>query len=255
MNLFSRDYFSGRKDSNNDERIVRCGDGVYQDEMKFPRNVEFRKLVGDVVIGTCSELKNAVFRECNYVTIGAGSEMLNVNGISCGDIVIGTQCRFDQIKISGGQSCDTLSIGNYCDGGRLICGDASDVLIGANSSIGTIEVSSFSEVQLGMNIRCSKFVIVDRRKKINIACGSRKWYIQVLGLGSVNRMVTFYRGYDNIYVKAGCFFGTLDKFRAAVRNDCYGGKDGINHIKYMEYLGIANIAAYSFQLTNLVEHM
>lgn len=44
---------------------------------------------------------------------------------------------------------------------------------------------------------------------------------------------------DGIIVRSGCFKGTLDEFRAKVRQDCPLGTE----VKALQYLGFANIVA------------
>lgn len=74
-------------------------------------------------------------------------------------------------------------------------------------------------------------------------------YIVVTGFGSENRTTTFFNTNQGIFVKAGCFFGSLEKFRAKVKKDCRQPTS----IKRLQYLGMANIACVTWGYKNLVE--
>ena len=70
-------------------------------------------------------------------------------------------------------------------------------------------------------------------------------YISINRAGSENRETRFFNFTDGIYVRSGCFFGKLAQFRARVKKDCKKNpKD--NHKKLLQYLGMANIAAITF---------
>lgn len=70
-------------------------------------------------------------------------------------------------------------------------------------------------------------------------------YISINRAGSVTRETRFFNFTDGIYVKSGRFFGSLAQFRARVKKDCKKNpKD--NHKKLLQYLGMANIAAITF---------
>ncbi|MFA5897797.1 MAG: hypothetical protein WC829_01660 [Hyphomicrobium sp.] len=56
------------------------------------------------------------------------------------------------------------------------------------------------------------------------------------GGGSVNRTVYAFNVENGPLVRAGCFVGTLDAFRAKVRRDD-------DRLKSLQYLGFANIVA------------
>ena len=56
------------------------------------------------------------------------------------------------------------------------------------------------------------------------------------GAGSINRTVYAYNVEGGPLIRAGCFVGTLEEFRAKVR------KDG-DEMKSLQYLGFANIVA------------
>ena len=62
------------------------------------------------------------------------------------------------------------------------------------------------------------------------------------GGGSVNRTIYAFNVENGPIVRAGCFVGTLDEFRAKVKADCPDGTE----LKRMQYLGMANIAAVTF---------
>ena len=68
-------------------------------------------------------------------------------------------------------------------------------------------------------------------------------YIAIDRAGSVRRKTYFFDFEDGIYVRSGCFFGSLSEFRAKVLED-EGGDTST--VKAMQYLGMANIAAVTF---------
>ena len=72
-------------------------------------------------------------------------------------------------------------------------------------------------------------------------------YIAIDRAGSDLRKTYFFDLEDGIYVRSGCFFGTLAQFRKRVRND-----EG-STIKLLQYLGMANIAAITFGRDDLLE--
>jgi len=67
---------------------------------------------------------------------------------------------------------------------------------------------------------------------------------------TANRTTYFFNCEDGIWVRSGCFFGTLSEFRDKVRAD-----DRLHatapSIKTLQYLGFANIAAVTFDQTQL----
>ena len=69
-------------------------------------------------------------------------------------------------------------------------------------------------------------------------------FIAVDRCGSQERKTYFFNFTDGIYVRAGCFFGTLEVFRARVLDDCNNDK---TTPKALQYLGFANIAAATFK--------
>jgi acetyltransferase-like isoleucine patch superfamily enzyme len=70
-------------------------------------------------------------------------------------------------------------------------------------------------------------------------------FITCAGLGSIGRTTYFFDTVDGIYVRCGCFLGTLDEFRAKVKGDD-GQYPLCPSIKTLQYLGFANIAAVTF---------
>jgi hypothetical protein len=67
-------------------------------------------------------------------------------------------------------------------------------------------------------------------------------YLALSGAGSAQRTTYFFNFKDGIYVRSGCFFGTLAQFRKKVLAECPQPTD----IKRLQYLGFANIAAVTF---------
>jgi hypothetical protein len=67
-------------------------------------------------------------------------------------------------------------------------------------------------------------------------------FLSIGGAGSVNRTSYFFNFEDGIYVRSGCFFGTLEQFREKVLDDCV--KDSV---KAVQYLGFADIAEKTFK--------
>lgn len=79
----------------------------------------------------------------------------------------------------------------------------------------------------------------------------------VTGLGWVGRTTTFFNTPD-VHVRSGCFLGTLEEFRAKVLADDNPRMHRANHLplagdsrslKTLQYLGMANIAALTFNPT------
>lgn len=69
-------------------------------------------------------------------------------------------------------------------------------------------------------------------------------------IGSARRKTYFFDFEDGIYVRSGCFFGSLSEFRAKVLED----EDGdASTVKAMQYLGMANIAAVTFGRRELID--
>ena len=64
------------------------------------------------------------------------------------------------------------------------------------------------------------------------------------GGGSENRTVYFYNT-PEVHVRAGCFLGTLEEFRAKVLADC----PEPTAIKRVQYMSLANVAAATFNPT------
>ena len=75
-------------------------------------------------------------------------------------------------------------------------------------------------------------------------------YIAIDRAGSVRRKTYFFDFEDGIYVRSGCFFGSLSEFRAKVLED-EGGDTST--VKAMQYLGMANIAAVTFGRRELID--
>ena len=66
-------------------------------------------------------------------------------------------------------------------------------------------------------------------------------FIAIDRAGSAMRKTYFFNLEPGIYVRSGCFFGTLEQFRAKVLEDCKP-----TDTKALQYLGMANIAAATF---------
>ena len=75
-------------------------------------------------------------------------------------------------------------------------------------------------------------------------------YIAIDRAGSARRKTYFFDFEDGIYVRSGCFFGSLSGFRAKVLED-EGGDTST--VKAMQYLGMANIAAVTFGRRELID--
>jgi hypothetical protein len=72
----------------------------------------------------------------------------------------------------------------------------------------------------------------------------------IAGAGSLNRTTYFFNCEDGIWVRSGCFSGSLDAFRDKVRGD-----DALHAtapcIKTLQYLGMANIVAMTWDQTQV----
>ncbi len=75
-------------------------------------------------------------------------------------------------------------------------------------------------------------------------------FLSLSGAGSANRTTYFFNCEDGIWVRSGCFFGTLSQFRDKVRADDHLHATAPN-IKTLQYLGFVNIAAVTFDQTQL----
>ena len=73
-------------------------------------------------------------------------------------------------------------------------------------------------------------------------------FMAIAGAGTAARTTYFFNHMDAIRVRSGCFFGTLAEFRSKVLKDTDGDK---THIKALQYLGMANIAAATFDPTQI----
>ena len=75
-------------------------------------------------------------------------------------------------------------------------------------------------------------------------------YIAIDRASSTRRKTYFFDFEDGIYVRSGCFFGSLSEFRAKVLADECGNTATV---KSMQYLGMANIAAVTFGRRDLID--
>lgn len=66
-------------------------------------------------------------------------------------------------------------------------------------------------------------------------------FIAIDRAGARMRKTYFFNLEPGIHVRSGCFFGTLEQFRAKVLEDCKP-----TDTKALQYLGMANIAAATF---------
>jgi len=64
--------------------------------------------------------------------------------------------------------------------------------------------------------------------------------MSIQGAGNFHRTTYFFNLKEGIFVEAGCFLGTLDKFREKVLDDYHLAG---NEVKTLQYLGFANIVA------------
>lgn len=69
------------------------------------------------------------------------------------------------------------------------------------------------------------------------------------GGGSSNRTTYFFNTKDGVFVRSGCFRGTLKQFRAKVKRDCRSP----NSVKRLQYLGFANIVCVTWGYKDQVE--
>lgn len=67
-------------------------------------------------------------------------------------------------------------------------------------------------------------------------------FLAIAGAGSEGRTSYFFDFVDGIFVRSGCFFGTLEQFRDRVVWTCPDETD----IKRLQYLGFSNIVAATF---------
>ena len=66
-------------------------------------------------------------------------------------------------------------------------------------------------------------------------------FLALAGAGSCNRTTYFFNTVSGIKVRSACFFGTLDEFKEQVLEEV-----GPEHIKAIQYLGMAGIAEATF---------
>lgn len=69
------------------------------------------------------------------------------------------------------------------------------------------------------------------------------------GGGSAGRTTYFFNTKDGVFVRSGCFRGTLKQFRAKVKRDCRSP----NSVKRLQYLGFANIVCVTWGYKDQVE--
>ena len=145
------------------------------------------------------------------------------------DCSFGKWCSFGDGCLFG-QGC---SFGEYCLFGQ-------DCSFGQGCSFG--DGCSFGRCSFGEGCSFGAGCLFEGGKRAR----TTNPYIAIDRAGSVLRKTYFFDLEDGIYVRSGCFFGTLAQFRQRVRDD--GGT-----IKLLQYLGMANIAAITFGRDDLLE--
>lgn len=128
-----------------------------------------------------------------------------------------------------------------------------------HTKVEKISVHSGADV----NIMHTNSVLVDRHDTrlnvygIKVDCSVPMPLITCSGMGSMGRCVYFYKTAQGCTVKAGCFTGSLNEFRAKVRQDTTYVKkwrttDSTTlrkaEVKEKQYLGMANIVAMTWGL-------
>jgi len=76
--------------------------------------------------------------------------------------------------------------------------------------------------------------------------------ICISGVGSAYRTTYFFNTESGIFVRSGCFSGTLTEFRAKVLEDTRGDK---TCVKALQYLGVANIVAATWAPEQIELHI
>ena len=127
--------------------------------------------------------------------------------------------------------------------------DALPVVEGWKKCSGSTDYSAIKHFPDGCSFgeRCS--FVAGRRFEGHKARTSNP-YIAIDRAGSVRRKTYFFDFEDGIYVRSGCFFGSLSEFRAKVLED-EGGDTST--VKAMQYLCMANIAAVTFWRRDLID--
>ena len=156
-----------------------------------------------------------------------------------------TQQEFDALPVvEGWKKCpgstDYRAIKHFPDGCRF----GERCRFGAWCSFG--EGCSFGE-RCSFGARCS---FGERCSFEGHKARTSNPYIAVDRAGSMRRKTYFFDFEDGIYVRSGCFFGSLYEFRAKVLEDECGDT---STVKAMQYLGMANIAAVTFGRRELID--
>ena len=116
--------------------------------------------------------------------------------------------------------------------------------IGYNSRFGSVVIEGNVTIGTSGDFRGALHINTGARLELEgghpIAKTGRA-FLTLTGAGSVGRTSYFYNFEHGVHVRAGCFFGTLEDFRAEVR-----ATHAPNSIPWLQYLGFANIAAATF---------
>jgi hypothetical protein len=163
---------------------------------------------------------------------------------------------YSQLKVFGGhcsfgEACSFSKcsfFGKLCSFGKLCyfgvaCAFGEYCSFGERCSFG--EYCSFGEAcSFGKACAFGKACTFEGHKK-----KAGYPFLSLSGAGTKKRTTYFFNFKDGIYVRSGCFFGTLTEFRTKVIADCPQPTD----IKRLQYLGFANIAAATFAQPDQVQ--
>ena len=146
------------------------------------------------------------------------------------DCKFGSNCKF-------GYWCE---YGPFCDFGSG-CKFGSSCEFGSNCKFGAYSKFDFG-CKFGYNFEFGSQCTVEQGKELLTT--AEQPIITCYGAGSAGRLTHFFNT-EGITVRCGCFVGSLQEFRAKVRRD-----DPLHEttpsVKTLQYLGMANVAAATF---------
>ena len=223
----------------NETRITANGNSYVSigSRTEFARDVKI--LANSVRVGSNSSFGSVTDITAYYIDIAKGTVFYHDTGLTS------TADRHDNgISLTGVTFCSSVSLNSSCrpliDGTVILYRGAVEHVLDFTRTF--VARSKKARILYSKD----EIVFVPTVKR----AGGLIFSMMMEGGGSEGRQVSFFKSDKNeIYVFAGCFFGTIQEFRECVRIDC--GGDTQDH-KYLQYIGFSNIVAVSFGRSDLV---
>jgi carbonic anhydrase/acetyltransferase-like protein (isoleucine patch superfamily) len=228
---------------------------ILPDNARFTSNVRFCGY--NVTIGSNSEfICNAKFDSYTIIK----PHCLFHGNVTIGDCsTIEHSCNFrfsthigSRVNIGDSNQFDTLTVGNSVD-------------IGAGTTVNCLVAGKHVELRHGVTIRSHYDLLIGTGSTFESGFtiaghevqSGRRSVITFGGGGRIGQMVHFFRlANGEILVITGCFIGTLQEFRDKVNQDTSevfnGLEDPGTFKKHGQYMGMANVAALSFDRKDLI---